>query len=124
VSHVLTEVEEGALPAPPGFEHGLHVQAIEVGPFRRCRSRGWVQRVVSSSGEGRRAQPVLDRAQGHFGGEREAFDGHLRVPFAQLEHEATKAVGVALPLAATVDAARVPHHEAEDLACERVVVIL
>ena len=36
MSHVLTEVDEGAFPAPPGVEHGLYVQAARVGPFRRC----------------------------------------------------------------------------------------
>ncbi len=39
IAHVVTEADEGAVPARPRVEHGLHLRAVGVGGWRRLPTR-------------------------------------------------------------------------------------
>jgi hypothetical protein len=115
VAQVVTEVAEGAAPGLPGREHGLDLRAVG--------SRGGIVRVgrivvprdVLAGLTGRRvcssAEPLLERAQRHQDGGREAVGIEVGMLLAQIEDEATEGVVIAPPLGPAVDAPGVVHHE-------------
>jgi hypothetical protein len=110
--HMLAELDEGALPARVGVEHGLDVQHLDVAVCGHG-GRALGQRVCIAR---RIADPVFESAErnAHCICERALLK--RRVLRTQREDEASKTIGVALSLRAAIDAAGMAHHVPEHLA--------
>ena len=115
-AHVVTEADEGAVPARPRVEHGLHLRAVGVGGWRRLR-------LGRHCGRDRIAQPVLERAQRHVDGGGERLDVERGVLGAQLDDEAPEAVGVVLAHRAALHAAGVVCDVAEHRSGQRCALV-
>ncbi len=122
-AHVLAEATEAAMPRPPRSEHGLDLRLPGVA-FRRV---DWIGNAIGRAriarrgrtgdaglGDGRRPQPVLQRAERQIDRRGKLGRRHVGVALAQLEHEPPITVRVAVARAA-LHAAGVPPHELDHL---------
>ncbi len=116
IAHVVTEADEGAVPARPRVEHGLHLHVIGVGGWRG-------RRLGRLCGRNRIAQPIFERAQRHVDGGGERLDVERGVLGAQLDDEAPEAVGVVLAHQAALHAPGVVRDVAEHRSGQRCALV-
>ena len=116
IAHVVTEADEGAVPARPRVEHGLHLHALGIGGWRR-------RRLGRLCGCDRITQPVLECAERHVNGGGERLHVERGVLGAQLDDEASEAVGVVLAHQAALHAPGVVGDVAEHRSGQRCALV-